>query len=178
MNHKKLLSQVLFLAFLLFCLDGCFLFPDSSTKETLPPATQTGANTFGCYVNGKLWLPKGYNGTSNLIMSYDPTFNGGSLNLSAYRTESNDKQDILIGADSLSTVGIFNFNSKGSPLALYFDTKTSCSYNDPQDYLRGTLQITRLDLNSNVVSGTFEFVVAKSSCDTIKVTQGRFDMKL
>jgi hypothetical protein len=27
-------------------------------KPHLPPETQTGANTFGCYINGKLFVPK------------------------------------------------------------------------------------------------------------------------
>ena len=28
-------------------------------EPTLPPATQTGANTFGCKVNGKVYIPNG-----------------------------------------------------------------------------------------------------------------------
>ena len=28
----------------------------------LPPATQVGANTFGCLVNGVPWVPQGNNG--------------------------------------------------------------------------------------------------------------------
>ncbi|MCW3074373.1 MAG: hypothetical protein JWP69_1442 [Flaviaesturariibacter sp.] len=36
-------------------------------NDKLPPITQNGANTFGCLVNGKVWLPKGYstNGAPN-----------------------------------------------------------------------------------------------------------------
>ena len=34
-------------------------------KNELPPITQTGANTFGCYVNGEIFLPrKGMYGTA------------------------------------------------------------------------------------------------------------------
>jgi hypothetical protein len=29
------------------------------SKEQLPAITQTGANTFGCYVNGEIFLPRG-----------------------------------------------------------------------------------------------------------------------
>lgn len=50
----------------------CFLFAiscgrnsdDSDTQNTLPPATQTGANTAGCYINGTLLLPK--NGSQSI----------------------------------------------------------------------------------------------------------------
>ena len=54
-----------FIQFLLF-----FLFIISSAEckkhnlsenpvDQLPPETQTGANTFGCLINGQIFLPKG-----------------------------------------------------------------------------------------------------------------------
>src|SRR5882724_1729284 len=38
------------------------LLLNSCVKEVaeLPPATQTGANTFGCKVDGSFWVPKGF----------------------------------------------------------------------------------------------------------------------
>ena len=44
----------------------------------LPPATQTGANTFGCLVNGQPYTPKGNTGASNFGVTYDPSFRGGA----------------------------------------------------------------------------------------------------
>jgi len=43
--------------------------------EQLPPATQTGANTFGCLLNGEAWTPSGNNGygTGNYTVACDPT---------------------------------------------------------------------------------------------------------
>ena len=38
--------------------------------------------------------------------------------------------------------------------------------------------ITRLDRQAGVVSGTFWFTLYKSGCDSIRVTDGRFDRKL
>ena len=59
---------------------------NSSTPQTelekLPPITKTGANTFGCLVNGVAWLPNGsrpQNGGSNLVVYVDPTFQGGEI---------------------------------------------------------------------------------------------------
>src|SRR5256885_12886567 len=64
-----------------------------SPSETLPAATQTGANTFGCLVNGKVWLPKGNVGTSNMSPSYDPNFNGKAIfDIATYRILSNTNQ--------------------------------------------------------------------------------------
>lgn len=173
---KNLLYSLLLLA-LITQVSSCNLFESVSKKEELPPITQEGKNTFGCLVNGKVWLPKGYDGTANINLSYDPNFAGGSFNLSAYRIDSDRKQDILIGSDSLKVVGNFNFNSKDSPLALFFDTGTKCSYNEPNDYLQGKLQIRRLDVTNRIIAGTFHFTAYKQNCDSIKVTQGRFDKK-
>ncbi|GAB2858733.1 Riean_0653 family protein [Hymenobacter ruber] len=60
---------------------------DPDPASQLPPATQTGANTFGCLVNGQAYTPKGNNGMSNLYVSYDSTFRGGALGIETYRLE-------------------------------------------------------------------------------------------
>lgn len=179
MNHKKSLLQVFFLAFLLFCLDGCFLFPDSSTKETLPPATQTGANTFGCYVNGKVWLPKGNVGPSNLDSSYDPTFDSGTFDIATYRILSEQNQQyIYIFMTNLNKAGSYKLDNIKVGSAT-FDYSTQCNYDrDSLVYRNGFLEITKFDLSKGIISGTFEFTLHKQNCDTLKITQGRFDMKM
>ena len=47
-------------------------------EDTLPPATQTGAGTFGCRINGKVYVPKGNSGTGapNPKVQYDLDLNG------------------------------------------------------------------------------------------------------
>jgi len=52
--------------------------------SALPPETQTGANTFGCLVNGQPWTPQGNDGTSNYTVSYDTFPNGGILEIITY----------------------------------------------------------------------------------------------
>jgi hypothetical protein len=44
--------------------------------------------------------------------------------------------------------------------------------------MQGQLVITRLDMSAGIIAGTFSFTLAQTGCDTIKVTQGRFDKKL
>jgi hypothetical protein len=39
---------------------------DTGFKPTLPAITQTGANTFGCYIDGKLLVPRDGDGSFNL----------------------------------------------------------------------------------------------------------------
>lgn len=55
-----------------------------SPKEELPPATQEGLNTFGCLVNGEVWVPKGsINPTINKFTFY---YDNKLLNIAATRT--------------------------------------------------------------------------------------------
>lgn len=58
---------------------GCKKNKPKTELEKLPPITQTGANTFGCLVNGRTWIPKGFDGKPNFFVIVDPTFNGGIL---------------------------------------------------------------------------------------------------
>jgi hypothetical protein len=155
---------------------GCSLL-SPSPKETLPPATQTGANTFGCYVNGKLWLPKGYNGTSNLSPGYDPNFNGKIIfDIATYRIVSdNSRQYFDIAITGMNKEGVYPVDTHSGNV--YFSIN-SCdySYSDATVFKQGSITITKLNLP--IVSGTFDFKIYKSGCDTIKFTQGRFDIKL
>jgi hypothetical protein len=168
----------------IFCLTAlmfsqCECDDSINKKEELPAITQTGANTFGCLVNEKLWLPKGNYGTANLDVSYDPTYEGGSLDVSAYRITGDVDQFMVLGGINISTTGQYNLSIvENSPGALFKDHLTGCSYIEPQDRVSGSFTISRLDLENAIISGTFEFTLAKAGCDTIRVTQGRFDMRI
>ena len=179
----KNLTYLLSLLFFSFLLSQCKK-KDPEPLKQLPPATQTGANTFGCLLNGQAWTPNGRDGTfgaSNYTVYYDPTYRKGTLNISTYRylSEDDDKQIIGIYSDSLTAPGTYPLNIPYHQEALFQDRKTDCySQQSSSHYRNGTLTITKLDLNLGIISGTFEFILAKPGCDTIKVTNGRFDKKL
>src|SRR6267154_2475104 len=105
---------------------GCGVLP--TPKEVLPAATQTGANTFGCLVNGKVWLPKGNNGTSNLSLSYDPILNNGTFDLRSYRYPDNSTQVqyVILSSDSLSATGIYPV--KDIHQDVQFSDSNTCRY--------------------------------------------------
>jgi hypothetical protein len=67
-------------------------------EDQLPAATQTGANTFGCLVNGQPYSPSGNNGTSNYAVIYDPSFQGGNLQVETYcyMTDANGSRASLL----------------------------------------------------------------------------------
>jgi hypothetical protein len=162
----------------LVALLGCNVFSKSTEPvEQLPPATQEGKNTFGCLVNGVVWLPKGNNGSSKLDLSYDPNFLFGTLNLYAYRLDDKTDQWIALFSDSLKSTGIYPFTNPSRQSGFFIDA--GCEYlNDPDVTHTGSLTITRFDLSQSIISGTFEFTVTKANCPIIEVTHGRFDMRI
>ncbi len=158
---------------------------DPDPLEQLPPATQTGANTFGCLVNGKPWTPQGYNGSSNYSIDYDSGLNGGIFDLRTYRYpepgNSNSQQYIILYANQVSKPGTYYFRNTKQTRASLQDRLSSCywsSRDSATTYRRGALTITRLDLQAGIISGTFDFTLYQPGCDTIRVTQGRFDKQL
>jgi hypothetical protein len=171
-----------------FCLLGALLGlsqcqkPAVKPEDQLPPATRTGANSFGCLVNGEVWTPSGNNSTSNYTITVDPTFHGGNVDIHAYRYTDNLFQSLIFGGDSIpARAGVYSLDK--NPRSIYFIDKNlapSCQYfyGDPGEYRRGSLTITRLDLQAGIIAGTFSFTLYTPGCDSIRVTQGRFDKKL
>jgi len=150
----------------------------------LPPATQTGANTFGCLVNGQPYTPSGNNGTANYAVLYDPGFQGGSLQVRTYRyLEQNKIQYLVIGGININRTATFLIGRSNDAGAFFTDDYRNAPCNDYDSsrsgtFSKGDLTITRLDLQAGILSGTFNFTLAQPGCDTVKVTQGRFDKKL
>lgn len=158
--------------------------------DQLPPATQTGTNTFGCLLNGQPFTPNGFDGTPNFLVLYDPGLNGGNLSITASRktNETSKKQSIGFSGIQISAPGIYvlttpaDLSKPGPHVAYYSDERKSRPCGEylfsPGTTTEGRFTITRLDLAAGIVSGTFEFTLAQPGCETIVITQGRFDKKI
>jgi hypothetical protein len=158
--------------------------------EKLPPITQTGANTFGCLVNGIAWLPNGTkpnNGAPNIQVYVDPTFQGGKFGITGHKY--NDPQgDVSIGSVKCTSSGIYIIDSQplnsfnNCQYLSYLNGVPNLFYSAPEigTYSKGVLNITKYDLGNRIFSGTFECVFYNplKSIDTLKITNGRFDVKL
>ena len=164
-------------------LSQCQKKNDPDPAAQLPPATQTGANTVGCLLNGQPWAPVG-NGTSkNFQVDYDAGYPGGLFSMSAYRYQGEaptDGQTITIYVRPMPQASTYDLSNLTQTAIGFINHRTGCDYDSRAgaNYCKGTLTITRLDLQAGIIAGTFAFTLAKPGCDTIKVTQGRFDKKL
>lgn len=150
-------------------------------EPQLPPETQTGANTFGCMVNGKLWLPSQEDG-SPIINAY--LGSSGTFTVAAFiildRSSSGGEEyeNIALGLKGLNKTGTYYLDERNAYVDYGHDLK-KCYYLNviSGSYYTGKIEITRFDLTNNIVSGKFEATLKVPSCDTIKITDGRFDVK-
>jgi len=157
---------------------------DKEKEATLPPATQTGANTFGCYINGKLYIPQGFEqNRSNFEMIVDPGFNDGSIVIKTFnKANGNSSINFSLGSDSIRGLGFFPSTSRtGFVYTIYNTGGNICqTISQYENSIAGFLKITRYDLQNKIISGEFEFHFSNPNCgigDPINITQGRFDKK-
>ena len=150
----------------------------------LPAATQTGADTFGCLVNGQAFTPKGSVSSGPAVQCYYSYISGGfNFTVSGSNDGGNNFiKDVTLRTDSLAvsqgeTITL-RAPSAGNATASYTVFQglgeTEYSTNNP---VTGALTITKLDQANRIVSGTFYFNAADAAGDTVKVADGRFDMR-
>lgn len=160
---------------------------EKTDEEQLPPITQTGANTFGCLINGKLFIPQGFEQNKpNFSLTVDPTFQNGNFGIAVFNKVQEIRFDF--GSNDLKDVGTYFLEDFTKSLVAQVSLdKTNCFFGPSSQciiqgpcYVKGKLQITRYDLTNRIFSGIFDFKLFDPStgCDTFYITQGRFDKKL
>ena len=193
-------SVLLLLA--LLGLSQCGIPNDSpSPADTLPAATQTGAGTAGCILDGQPWTARVNTFAIPMIRPVYvfsiPTFSGPRpMSLSFQKnvddeSATNNETMISLELPDVSHPGRYVFDQTpthlgvigliGTPAYLTFtDHHTlpeQLCYTGPT--ATGYLLVTRFDTAAHVISGTFEFTAhSDQSGRTVRATEGRFDCKL
>jgi hypothetical protein len=156
--------------------------PTTPSQPQLPPITTEGKNTFGCLVNGEVWLPevKPYQmSIYPLTSSYD---NVAFKVTAKKKIHDNIYQSISFQIIALADTGNYYLDSNSSvgSAGVYTNVLISCSYFTDTTQV-GVVKILKFDIPNKIISGTFEMTLYKSwnntDCDTIKITEGRFDVK-
>lgn len=157
--------------------------------DELPPATQTGANTFGAKLNGSFWVPQGF-GVVPTAPLLEARFQGNNTVLINARNFSSSptETEFEIYLVNITAPGVFllNQNTAKVPNASasygYYEVRR---FRPEEEYFTnsthtGSVTVTRYDVTNRIISGTFEFT-AQDKTDpskTITVTEGRFDLPL
>jgi len=170
------------LVVLLFTFSQC---KKNKTEEPqLPPETTTGAMTFGCKVNGQIFLPKDGNGRPGLFVQYVNLGNvpdgGWHLNIPAYNYST--KKGVSIETDSLLLVEGMTYQFKttiGTANAFYRENTSDggVSVYPKFDNDSGSIFISKFDQLNRILSGTFSFIGTNATTGlTVNITEGRFDI--
>jgi len=139
--------------------------------DKLPPPTQEGKNTFGCLVNDTAWVTK----TSIDAVA---VYQQGILQIFGNRYNPFETVSLVLNDDS-SIIQADTYSLTQIPIYTadaFFEREIDCDY-EPENTLSGSVTITKLDRLNYIVSGLFEFKTVTQSCDTLKVTNGRFDIR-
>ena len=174
-------------------------------RAKLPAVTTEGKNTFGCRVNGEIFVPKskgGFNPTSPLVAKYyyhgysdgDYLQPGYYLFLNAFNRDTQKNIDIMLAKSDVPLV-----QGQTYPIVLKADAAvnaqysfysytphpehsnvsifTTHEYKTTNEY-SGQLKILKIDEANFIISGTFSFDAINSvNGKTASITEGRFDVK-
>lgn len=182
-SHFNILASII-----LFSLTAGQCKKDSSLKKganQLPAVTQTGANTVGCLINGKVFIPEGYSGTGtpNPTRIFEIGLDGlPYLQIIArqYDAQRDQNGNLIIYVDSLVGMGIHKVYTAKKQIGFGSYLFPSCGIlaDDDVHFKSGAIEITKYDLNNGIISGLFDFKIKPADCDSLFFTEGRFDFKL
>lgn len=170
----------------LIALLSCFISCKKKEIKDLPPATQTGANTFGLKLNGENWIPQGFIGIpdNDLLKA---RLLGDVLIITAQNFSSSPTEtEFEIKLYGVTGTGTYVLNTNTA----YPNGPTSYGYHvkrriTPLDEWitsaaqTGSVTITKLDTTAQIVSGSFSYQAEnlRNASQTISITEGRFDCR-
>ena len=177
---KKLLLLITTIGLLTAC-KGDDEAPDPGNYQTpLPEATQNGKGTFACYVDGMAYIVEKHQINSYYQYTQDYyafVVNGVKKTKPIFSIVIGSSAEALIEGNTYS----LNKDEKGKQwggIGFVYepDIPFTDTYTNGSTY-KGELTITKLDLQSQIISGTFWFDVKDPKTgETRKVRDGRFDV--
>jgi Family of unknown function (DUF6252) len=176
-NLKIIISLILAITTLNSCNKKT---PHSPTLDELIPVTQTGANTFGCLMNGEIVKAKGKKG----IFKTSGATPGAYLDEFYFSVVTeNPRRDFNFNIRFENKPGIFKCYLKDKNYVNFTDNVdkigtiiSGSNYYETNDSVNGTIEVTKID--AHILSGTFSFDAQNNNKEIIHFTNGRFDFSI
>lgn len=172
--HMKrlILPFVCWVLYALFAASQCKKDkPKSDNPYGLPNATQTGQGIFASLINGQPWISKKGSYYTGASVYPDSIGVSGCCGSGVYFQSLGF---VIKGSITESTKIYLDLNNG------YFilDSDHDCDGNNT-GYIRyfgkGSVTITKFNKEEKLLSGKFDCIIAFPDCDTLKITEGRFD---
>ncbi|CAM4188620.1 hypothetical protein [Gillisia limnaea] len=170
----NLLLIILFLSFV-----SCSKQDDCDNPvDCLPPATQTGAGTIGCLINGEVFRPGGsqFPGPTQRAV-YNTSVEGKYyFSLTAKNRSTNKSIGILLRDQQIGEGETYFLISEGefTNFAVYNINIIEFQTNNE---FTGEITFSKFDDINGIVSGTFWFDGINEEGEIVEIREGRFDMK-
>jgi hypothetical protein len=165
----------------------------STPSVALPPITDEGKNTFGCKVNGQVWVPYFHCndfGPAPIELTYDiqPVSTNSSLPISIRIDAGNSEngQTFFSFRQNYSLSDhIYGPGNIIDSLMIDYSFGSGQTYSNFQVYQVSStpryLQVSKLDTVNKIISGTFSFTLytrVATILDSVVVSEGRFDLQI
>ena len=180
----KNLISILIISTILSCCSKDTNVLGNAGNDQLPPETQTGANTVGCLVNGKVFLPKAeginpevncfyqlVNGEYFFTMAFSDMRGAGNLTTSVQTS----RVILQVGETYIlnkNTIDNGDYTGAGAG----YLTSVNNIYRT-NSTVTGELKITKLDPSNSIISGIFWFDAKNVIGEIVEIRQGRFDWR-
>lgn len=173
---KKLLFLLLAFTLLSACRDK------DQDENVLPEATQSGKNTGGALVDGKVWVakiesPSANPGGNNTYLQSDPITGQEimTITLRNYQNPSSNAIVMDINSAQAITTGTYLLNGVNENQAVFKNGGNGYYTDDTNN--TGSITLTKFDRTKGIISGTFQFKAKNNAGNVITVTEGRFDRR-
>jgi hypothetical protein len=136
-------------------------------------------------IDGKAFVPKNRSILQGPLIQCNYIYTAGGYNFTVggSNEDNNIVKDVIIRTDALAiaegqSIKLTSYNVVGKADGDYtiINAPSYLYYYYTNETLTGQLTITKLDPVKQIVSGTFYFNVLNITGDTVKITNGRFDM--
>ncbi len=146
--------------------------------DCLPPATQTGAGTIGCLINGQPFSPGGsqFSGPTQQA-NYNTDLEGELyFSLIAINKKTNKAIGINISGMEINQGETYDlrYDEEISKLVIY---DSGFSIYETGYSHTGEITFFKFDDINGIVSGTFWFDAINEEGEVVEIREGRFDMK-
>jgi hypothetical protein len=171
-----------------FCLWGCSCKKENNEPEQKKPEPTTdGRNTFYCEINGVPYYQKFVSGLSDFpritgSFSNSPSLEGMDFTI----TYPKGNKSELFAFSAINLKGKLNLSfPSDSNYFCFYQFIGGCDYYSSIKLRNqsGIIRFSRLDHNAGIFSGSFSLKMwsenlSGSFCDTLKISNGIFDLKL
>ena len=165
-----------FRALLLLCILAAY------ACKKLPRETESGKNTFGCRVDGKIWNTYAEHWLDNAI---EPEYGDGYFTVTAEREKGKHGGRIYLQlADSLGLrTRTYNGGADGFYATYFWDEKGNAEIFQTTPTGKASITLTRVTPPTTpdgkaIVAGTFSFTATNAATgEAVEITDGRFDVE-